>query len=209
METLQNIMKKLVACIILKGKIKTVTSMYLKNNYDEPVMTSSVLRNRMVDLLSMNYGIERENLRTVHRCKDDSCFLCLIFGNNNERRLIIKDSLPVEKKEYFPWEFKSEGNNLIRTIPVNTEFSLEMVYRIFDINKDRGKKDCENFKYIIEGLALIEENYLGRGGTRGKGKVNFSDLYVNICFKREDNINLSIPDEWIWQGERIVRNESL
>ena len=202
-------MKKLVACIILKGKIKTVTSMHVKNNCNGPVITSSMLRNRMVDLLSMNYGIERKNLHTGHRCKDNSCFLCLISGNSNERRLIIRDSLPVEKKEYFPWEFKSEGNNLIRTIPVNTEFSMEMVYRIFDVNKDRGKRDCENFKYIIEGLELIEENYLGRGGTRGKGKVNFSDLSVNICFRREDNIKLSIPDEWIWQGERIVRNESL
>ena len=200
-------MEKLVACIMLKGKIKTVTSMYLKNSCDGPVITSSVLRNRMVDLLSMNYGIERENLRTGHRCEDSSCFLCLIYGNSNERRLIIRDSLPVEKKEYFPWEFKSEGNNLIRTIPVNTEFSMEMVYRIFDVNKDRGKRDCENFKYIIEGLELIEENYLGTGGARGRGKVIFSDL--SVCLNRKDNIELSIPDDWIWQGERIVRNESL
>jgi len=201
-------MEKLVAYIILKGKIKTVTSMHLKNNGidDIPVITSQMLGNRMRDLLSMNYGIERENLHTNHRCKDKTCFLCRIFDNNNERRLIIRDSVPVKKREYFPWEFKSEGNNLIRTIPVNTEFDMEMVYRIFDINNDRGKRDCENFKYIIEGLTLLEENYIGKGGVRGKGKVNFSDLSINIC---KGEIELSIPDEWIWQGERIIRNESL
>jgi CRISPR/Cas system CSM-associated protein Csm3 (group 7 of RAMP superfamily) len=210
-------MKKLVASIILKGKIKTVTYMYIKNNHieDLPVITSHMLKNRMVDLLSMNYGIERENLWAGHRCKDSSCFLCLIFGTDNERRLTIRDSLPVKKEKYFPWEFKSEGNNLIRQIPVNTEFSMEMLYKIFDFNKDRGKRDSENFKYIIEAFTLIEENYIGKGGGRGMGKVHFSDLSIKIFLREENNIELSLPCEWIWQEDiergikKLVRNESL
>jgi CRISPR/Cas system CSM-associated protein Csm3 (group 7 of RAMP superfamily) len=207
-------MDRLVAYVTLKGIISTVTSMYLNNMgiEDLPVISSDILRNKMADLLSLYYGLEREKRWSLHRCKDQSCFFCLIFGTNNMRRLIIKNSLPVKRVKYFPWEFKAEGNSFIRRVPVDTSFHMEMIYRIFDFNKDRGKRDSENFKYILEAIVLIEENYLGKGGGRGNGKVNFSDLSVNIfTVQKEDSIDLSLPQGWMWHKERgiILRNASL
>jgi len=64
----------------------------------------------------------------------------------------------------------------VERVPAGTEFELDLVYRVFDINGDRGQADEDNFKYVLQGLKLIEMDTLGGSGSRGYGKVEFVDL---------------------------------
>ena len=45
---------------------------------------------------------------------------------------------------------------------------------------DGGKSDEDNFKYIKEGIELIQDDYLGGGGSRGNGKISIEE------YKEED-----------------------
>ncbi|MDI6828564.1 MAG: type III-A CRISPR-associated RAMP protein Csm3 [Armatimonadota bacterium] len=64
-------------------------------------------------------------------------------------------------------------------VPAGVVFNLDITYRVFDIGGDDGKKDEELFGYVLEGLKLIEKDALGGSGSRGYGKVKFTDLKVD------------------------------
>ena len=44
----------------------------------------------------------------------------------------------------------------------------------------------EDFKVILDGLKLLELDYLGGSGSRGYGKVVFEDLKANTVFGNYD-----------------------
>lgn len=62
-----------------------------------------------------------------------------------------------------------------RVVP-KVEFDFEIDYRIIDTG-DGGKKDEELFVSVVkEGLKILENDYLGGGGTRGNGQIAFKEL---------------------------------
>ncbi len=63
-------------------------------------------------------------------------------------------------------------------VPAGSRFELEIVYSVFD------KKDLERFKILFEGMKLLEDNYLGGGGTRGNGRIKFEN--IDIYYKSKD-----------------------
>ena len=75
-----------------------------------------------------------------------------------------------DKKNSFPFDIKWEGNKINHRIPAGAVFGVEFLYKIFT------PSDYENFRYIIEALELLEDDYLGKGGARGTGQVSFFDL---------------------------------
>ena len=94
-----------------------------------------------------------------------------------------------------------------RILP-GTVFDVEVVYRVFD--EDISSADSNNlsqiqnikelpeplktrFKLILEGMRILEEDYLGGMGTRGYGKVKFDQINVEI-----------LPLEY-FQGQKVER----
>lgn len=62
-----------------------------------------------------------------------------------------------------------------RVVP-GVEFDFEIDYRIIDTG-DGGKKDEDLFVSVVkEGLKILEDDYLGGGGTRGNGQIAFAEL---------------------------------
>ena len=56
------------------------------------------------------------------------------------------------------------------------EFNFEMIFRIIDTG-DGEKKDRDLFNsVVIKGLKLLQNDYLGGGGSRGNGRIEFVDL---------------------------------
>lgn len=136
----------------------------------------------------------------VHGCDDPNCPICLIFGTSAEKsgngptRLIVRDAnLDKDCKEEL--EKKAMGwtplaitedkyENTINRInaranPRNFErvvagikFSFSMSYRVFG-NGDGGRYDEEFFKYVLEGMQLLEKDALGGAGSRGCGQIRF------------------------------------
>lgn len=77
-----------------------------------------------------------------------------------------------------------------RILP-GTVFNVEILYRIYDKDVDSEIKDIEKidnlpeplktrFKLILEGLKLLEEDYLGGKGTRGYGKVKLENIKIEL-----------------------------
>ena len=169
----------------------------------EPYIPGSSIKGKMRALLEWK---ENRVLPSGNPCKCGECSICRVFGsgNSNNRedlekarargptRLIIRDAeISADYKQKFLdgkpiLEDKIEnGLNRItagatprhieRVVPGVT-FDFEMVYRIIDTG-DEGKKDEELFKTIVlEGLRLLQNDYLGGGGSRGNGRIAFIDL---------------------------------
>jgi len=142
-----------------------------------------------------------QNFGGVHKCSDSNCPICRLFGTSAEEgtigptRLIFRDAVLLSKnykdkmrergETWSPEDVSEEKyENCINRItaranPRNfervasgTEFSFEISYRVFE-DGDNGATDEDLFKYVIEGLRLIEKDALGGAGSRGCGQVKF------------------------------------
>lgn len=142
-------------------------------------------------------------------CGSADCKICRVFGSANSTRnasepdrrgptrLIVRDAIlsendrnlmkqgkPIieEKAENSLNRITAEANPrpIERVVP-GISFDFEMLYRVIDMG-DGGKTDEENFNSVVlAGLRLLQNDYLGGGGSRGNGQIDFANL------KDEDN----------------------
>lgn len=136
-------------------------------------------------------------------CGKADCPICRVFGSaNNSKnpdvnkgptRIIVRDAvLTKEWSEKFKQgkavvEEKSENSlnritaaanpRPIERVVTGVKFDFEIAYRVLDTG-DAGKKDEDLFtSVVIEGLKVLQNDYLGGGGTRGNGQIAFEDLH--------------------------------
>lgn len=69
----------------------------------------------------------------------------------------------------------------IERVPAGTEFQFELVYNIE--NPDDVTEDMET---LADGFKLLQMDYLGGHGSRGYGRVKFSDFNVDIVSLHKD-----------------------
>lgn len=164
---------------------------------EQPIIPGSSLKGKLRSLLELQNGSYSSNgLPHSHKkgeeCDNPECKLCTIFGNSTDidrgpSRLIVRDSFVREEVEL---EIKTENviNRLkgkaenprpIERVPAGTEFSLDMVYSIY--NKD----DIDNLKVIFELMNNLHDSYLGGSGSRGYGKIEFSDISFKVRRKKD------------------------
>lgn len=178
----------------------------IKDPYTKlPYIPGSSLKGKMRFLMEWKLNKVKGSEPHGSRCLDSECEICRIFGtlkkveekDNNVRgitRLIVRDALLLEPDKFDPqtmleikWQTaidRTTGTalgkflrNIERVVP-GVRFSMEMAYRVFDIDNDNGESDYDNFKFVIEALSLIENDTLGGSGSRGCGKVKFSTLNI-------------------------------
>lgn len=134
--------------------------------------------------------------------KDNNCPICRIFGVTDDEvsfgpgRAIFRDGwvsdkskdklkelqlkkglLYVEEKtetaiDRLKGKAKDGSLRQYERVPAGTEFLFQIDYRVFDIN-DNGDVDNENFKWLLHGLWLLEQDALGSSGSRGYGQIKF------------------------------------
>lgn len=63
-------------------------------------------------------------------------------------------------------------------VPAGSEFKVEITYEKFD------KQDEDRLRIVFEGMKLLEDNYLGGGGSRGNGRVKFEN--IKILYKSKE-----------------------
>ncbi|MBN1625210.1 MAG: type III-A CRISPR-associated RAMP protein Csm3 [Deltaproteobacteria bacterium] len=106
-------------------------------------------------------------------------------------RLTVRDAYPVDNQKEI-WE-KAMGENIyteaktensidrltsaatprsMERVPAGSKFKAEFVYDVYK------KEDIPNLKLLFQGMLLLEDSYLGGGGTRGSGKVEFSNITI-------------------------------
>lgn len=140
----------------------------------------------------------------------EDCNVCQVFGVPGERkfstptRLVVRD-VHLSKKSAedlekahtdLPYtEVKTEVSidrvtsaanpRQMERVPAGAEFGdaerpAEMVYSIYSGDDCDAGKDVERLRTLVEGLQLLEEDYLGGLGSRGSGKVRLEKIKVSV-----------------------------
>lgn len=172
----------------------------LKDPKGIPYIPGSLIKGKLRSLLEWSLPDTLRNDGEVHVCQNDKCPICRIFGTIPVRtftsgktyerkigptRLIVRDSYPDEiekiKKNGLILETKIENRlnrittasetRLIERVPQGTKFNMELIYSIYNIDKDNGKLDLEYLSYLFLGLRLLENSAIGGGISRGSGHI--------------------------------------
>jgi CRISPR-associated protein Csm3 len=132
-------------------------------------------------------------------CQKENCPICRIFGVAKGEgspfgpsRLIVRDARLVSNGSADKTRTERKWENVINRIkgtaehprqmervPAGTTFKLEMDYRVFDVDDDKGATDLALFVHVLRGLRLIELDTLGGSGSRGYGKVSFETVTIH------------------------------
>lgn len=176
---------------------------------NEPYIPGSSIKGKMRSLLEWTLGkieIDKDHKGEPHQwCGDKGCPICRIFGTASDKaeigpsRIIVRDAdlhpdfiTEMKNREITIFDIvEDKYENVINRItakavprPVErvvsgVQFKLEMSYRIFNFEGDNGAKDEELFKYVQQGLNLIQDDALGGSTSRGCGKIEFVDMKVD------------------------------
>ena len=131
------------------------------------------------------------------------CPLCRVFGARGPAaeptRLIVRDAVLADVLDpgdgrRLSWdevdteapyaEVKAENMldrlssrsvpRLVERVPAGSIFEMELVYHVYD------GYDADNLQLLLQGLAALTLDYLGASGTRGYGRVDVSDVKLEL-----------------------------
>jgi CRISPR-associated protein Csm3 len=71
------------------------------------------------------------------------------------------------------------GARVMERVPSGAIFNLDLSFRHFATDGDGGRLDRDCLAYTIFALRLIQEDALGGSGSRGYGRVRFTNLALN------------------------------
>jgi CRISPR-associated protein Csm3 len=174
---------------------------------DQPYIPGSSLKGKMRSLLDKYEGkpinFPPRN-PAFHVCQEKGdylkCDVCHVFGVSGQQdfseptRLIVRDaflsskSIDELKKAQTDMPFTEVKTEVsidrvtsaanprpFERVPAGTEFSgAEFVYAIY------YPEDIQRIEKVFKGMGLVEDDYLGGGGSRGSGKVKFKNIKIHI-----------------------------
>ena len=164
-----------------------------------PIIPGSSIKGKMRTLLAKVY-----NTTLAEKPGDDGEIISRLFGNSSDKnykvgRLIFRDAFLTNKDDLDSRDVKSytevKFENTIDRITAEANprqierairdsvFGFELIYEVTDKSQAQVEED---FKVILDGLKLLELDYLGGSGSRGYGKVAFENLKANTVFGNYD-----------------------
>ncbi|MGC9770983.1 type III-A CRISPR-associated RAMP protein Csm3 [Fervidobacterium islandicum] len=209
--------KKFLAKYIINAEIHVLTGLHIGANKDSleiggldnpvikdakgrPYIPGSSLKGKM-RVLSEFYHEKVRNDGEVHKCTDENCPVCGLFGtsvdvkSNDENvfsrtRLIVRDAYLVESSleelsdfletKYTEVKYENSINRVTsmanprpqERVPAGAIFEVEFVV-------DQYENDGNKFvKELLLAMKLLEDDYLGGSGSRGYGKIKFKNIRV-------------------------------
>jgi len=176
----------------------------IKDNRGIPYIPGSSLKGKLRSLLEYKYNKIGDNGAPCGCGQPfNVCPVCTVFGphkntshNLGPSRLIVRDAFLTEKS-LAEWEkAKNEGIDFTETktetaidrrsgmamrgslrtqerIVPGTEFKMNLSLRIFEGDDEKKIRD-----FILEGLKLLSNDYLGGSGTRGYGWLEIKNIEV-------------------------------
>lgn len=192
----------------------------IRNPIDKkPYIPGSSLKGKMRSLLEISRGtVDKDGFPTQNPAHEAA----RLFGHtkkNEQRkqqssRLIVRDGVITEESlkllkntELLYTEIKAENTinridatanpRFFERVPRNAEFHLNMTLNVFDATQEDKSLDL-----VFECLRLIQDDYLGGGGSRGNGQVKFKLEKVvrrSVDYYKEGDehieVKLSIPED--------------
>lgn len=161
----------------------------------DPVIPGSTLKGKMRSLLAREFG--SVPLGGTKGFESDCAAIKRLFGSSEKgsdaagvgmqmSRLQFSDCFLANKKS-LPQIFENKFENTIdrltsvanprqiERVVRGSEFSFELVY-----NVEEPEEVQEDFTNIGKAIDLLENDYLGGGGSRGNGRVLFKDLTAEV-----------------------------
>jgi CRISPR-associated protein Csm3 len=186
-----------------------------------PYIPGSSLRGKMRSQTEKVLGLRQNNRIgqvTIHTCKSEAeyhanggCAVCHIFGVPAEigftgpTRLVVRDVLLTDDSA----DALDKANTELRYAELKTEVAIdrvtsaatprtmervpagavfgpaELVFGIYE------KADYTRLKVVINAMQFVEDDYLGGAGSRGSGKVRFTNLKVSARARHEYSVEES------------------
>lgn len=163
-----------------------------------PIIPGSSLKGKMRSLLAKAY-----NETIAQTPNDDNERITRLFGASDgggekgdqpvPARLLFRDSFLSNAQDLL--DKGAEGytenkfeNTIARTTAVanprqierairGSEFGFELIYDLTD-----EQEIDEDMQTLLDGIKLLELDYLGGSGSRGYGKIKFHDLHAETVF---------------------------
>jgi CRISPR-associated protein Csm3 len=168
-----------------------------------PYIPGSSLKGKMRSLLEkLQHKDQNKKMKDIciHQCESaeeyTKCEVCKIFGIASDMsfdtmptRIVVRDAMltkdskeKLEKTETdlpfteVKWEAVIDRvtskamPRQIERVPAGVEFEFSLGYNVFE------EEDKSVFKFVLEALELVEQDYLGGQGSRGYGQVKFTNL---------------------------------
>ena len=208
-------MEKLVKKILVSTKLTVVTGLHIGGSkdsveiggIDNPVIKVATRKNQPYIPGSSLKGKMRCLLEQVNGATavGKSEIVNNLFGyasNNQPSKLIVRDAyltadsveklvaasldMPYTENKYENTidrvKGKAEHPRQSEGVPAGAEFDVEMVINVWD------NDSADELKQLLkQGIALIENDYLGGSGSRGYGQVKFGELIF---------VELSADNNW-------------
>ncbi len=185
----------------LKGKMRSLLEKYHGLKQNQSVGQSTIH--------SCGADYKKEDQRTKGREEYLRCNVCQVFGVPGERefgvpsptRLVVRDvqmtnasaaRLEKDARTDLPYtEVKVEVSidrvtsaanpRQMERVPAGTVFGpAEMVYGIYSGDDCDPNKDVARLQTVVEGMLLLEADYLGGLGSRGSGKVKLGNIRLSL-----------------------------
>lgn len=170
-----------------------------------PIIPGSSIKGKIRSLLAKDFGLAFKQ----EKADDDAPEVLRLFGSSNKNniqkaRLQFADAFlneaskkKFDEKEiaYTETKFENTINRLtsvanprqIERVTRGTEFDFQIIY-----NVENEEEVAEDFNNIKKGIQLIENDYLGGGGTRGNGRVHFNIEDIETVIGNYDSSKLEL-----------------
>ena len=156
--------------------------------------------------LDQNQRIGQGNIHSCQQSADyDTCAVCQVFGVPGERdfgtptRLVVRDAhmtddsaRALQDRTELPYtEVKTEVSidrvtsaanpRQFERVPAGAVFGpAELLYTVYSGSDCDPRRDIERVATVLDGLQLLEDDYLGGQGSRGAGQVELKDIVVKV-----------------------------
>ena len=156
--------------------------------------------------LDQNQRIGQGNIHSCQQSADyDTCAVCQVFGVPGERdfgtptRLVVRDAhmtddsaRALQDRTELPYtEAKTEVSidrvtsaanpRQFERVPAGAVFGpAELLYTVYSGSDCDPRRDIERVATVLDGLQLLEDDYLGGQGSRGAGQVELKDIVVKV-----------------------------
>ena len=218
---MSNNMKTILDKIVINAELKLLTGMHIGKSNDfapigavdsivvtdpltkQPIIPGSTLKGKLRTMLA-KLETEGSILKTHN---NDNNEIKRLFGATKpeivESRLqfydiFLSNAEELEKKEtdllYTEIKFENTINRTtavamprqLERVPAGAQFAFKLVYNCED--ETDLKEDFEN---LAKALKMIQLDYIGGSGTRGYGKVAFSNFEVKCAGLTENQVDIT------------------
>lgn len=193
----------------------------------QPYIPGSSLKGKMRSL--MERFLEKEFNRrggagiNRHECNDRDCPVCRLFGATKEgregenmpARILVRDAFLTEQSAqllqemelglgYTEWKTENGLDRVtchanprtLERVPAGAVFAFEIVYNVENLGHL-----AEDIGNILNALHLVEDDYLGKGGTRGNGRIEIGLKAVEARTSEHyrsgaEPLLLEVPGDW-------------